>query len=201
MTYMFQLVTPLLLVALLPGFDERSWAGALVAIALPIAFVANAHYFPLTFGRFRAAEATFAQLSDAIRAHHYVLGSTEVAGPLALAGQPVFDSGHSQYFGDAAIRYRLPGLVPADAIDGRWKAFLAEINARHRRRPIRFDHPQPAARPDSRRIGRGALRPRGDDRRRLSVGRAALAAGSLGTDSLTEHITHPRSRRVPRPLR
>ena len=128
MTYMFQLVTPLLLVALLPGFDERSWAGALVAIALPIAFVANAHYFPLTFGRFRAAEATFAQLSDAIRAHHYVLGSTEVAGPLALAGQPVFDSGHSQYFGDAAIRHRLPGLVPADAIDGRWKAFLAEIN-------------------------------------------------------------------------
>jgi hypothetical protein len=56
-----------------------------------------------------------------------VLGSTEVAGPLALAGQPVFDSGHSQYFGDAAIRYRMPGLVPADAIDGRWKAFRAEI--------------------------------------------------------------------------
>jgi hypothetical protein len=127
MTYLFHLVTPLLLVALLPGFDERSWAGALVAIALPIAFVANAHYFPLTFGRFRAAEATFAQLSAAIRAHHDVLGSTEVAGPLALAGQPVFDSGHSQYFGDAAIRYRMPGLVPADAIDGRWKAFRAEI--------------------------------------------------------------------------
>ena len=127
MTYMFHLVTPLLLVALLPGFDERSWSEALVAIALPIAFVANAHYFPLTFGRFRAAEATFAQLSDAIRAHHHVLGSTEVAGPLALAGQPVFDSGHSQYFGDAAIRYRMPGLVPADAIDGRWNAFRAEL--------------------------------------------------------------------------
>ena len=30
MTYMFHLMTPLLLVALLPGFDERSWAGALV---------------------------------------------------------------------------------------------------------------------------------------------------------------------------
>jgi hypothetical protein len=56
-----------------------------------------------------------------------VLGSTEVAGPLALAGYPVFDSGHSQYFGNAAIGYRLPGIVPADAIDARWQAFLTEI--------------------------------------------------------------------------
>lgn len=127
MTYLFHLVTPLLLVALLPGFDERSWPGAAVAVALPIAFVANAHYFPLTFSRFRAAEATFAQLSDAIRAHRYVLGSTEVAGPLALAGQPVFDSGHSQYFGDAAIKSRIPGLIPAESIDARWKAFLADM--------------------------------------------------------------------------
>jgi hypothetical protein len=129
MTYIFQLVTPLLLVSVLPGFDERSWAGALVAIALPIAFVANAHYFPLTFSRFRASEATFAHLSDTIRDHRYVLGSTEVAGPLALAGQPVFDSGHSQYFGDAAIKYRIPGLVSAESVDDRWKAFLAEIKS------------------------------------------------------------------------
>jgi hypothetical protein len=129
MTYMFHLVTPLLIVSMLPCFDERSWAGAIVAVALPVAFIANAHYFPLTFGRFRAAEATFAQLSESIRTHHYVLGSTEVAGPLALAGQPVFDSGHSQYFGDAAIRYRIPGLIPAESIDARWKAFLAEIKS------------------------------------------------------------------------
>jgi hypothetical protein len=126
---MFHLVTPLLIVSMLPCFDERSWAGAIVAVALPVAFIANAHYFPLTFGRFRAAEATFAQLSESIRTHHYVLGSTEVAGPLALAGQPVFDSGHSQYFGDAAIRYRIPGLIPAESIDARWKAFLAEIKS------------------------------------------------------------------------
>ncbi|HEX7796536.1 MAG TPA: hypothetical protein VF456_19375 [Vicinamibacterales bacterium] len=129
MTYMFHLVTPLLLLAMWPSFDERSWAGAMVAIALPIAFIANAHYFPLTFGRFRAAEATFAQLSDVIRAHQCVLGSTEVAGPLALAGQPVFDSGHSQYFGEAAIKSRIPGLVPAESIDARWKAFLTEIKS------------------------------------------------------------------------
>jgi len=129
MTYMFHLVTPLLLAAMWPSFDERSWAGAIVALALPVAFIANAHYFPLTFGRFRAAEATFAQLSDVIRTHQYVLGSTEVAGPLALAGQPVFDSGHSQYFGEAAVKYRVPGLVPAESIDARWKAFLSEMKS------------------------------------------------------------------------
>ena len=129
MTYLFHLVTPLLIVALLPAFDERSWDAAVVAVALPIAFVANAHYFPLTFARFRAAEATFARISDAIRTHQQVLGSTEVAGPLALAGRPVFDSGHSQYFGAAAIAYRMPGLIPADAIDTRWQAFLTEIKS------------------------------------------------------------------------
>jgi hypothetical protein len=129
MTYLFHLVTPLLIVALLPVFDERSWSGALVAISLPIAFVANAHYFPLTFARFRASEATFARISEAIRAHQHVLGSTEVAGPLALAGRPVFDSGHSQYFGAAAIGRRMPGIAPADAIDTRWQAFLTEIKS------------------------------------------------------------------------
>jgi hypothetical protein len=129
MTYMFHLVTPLLLVAMWPALDERSWAGAIVAVALPVAFMANAHYFPLTFGRFRAAEATFAQLSDVIRTHQHVLGSTEVAGPIALAGQPVFDSGHSQYFGEAGIKSRIPGLVPAASIDARWKAFLTEIKS------------------------------------------------------------------------
>jgi hypothetical protein len=128
MTYLFHLVTPLLIVAVLPEFDERSWARALVAVALPIAFVTNARYFPLTFGRFRASEATFAQLSDAIRSHERVLGSTEVAGLLALAGQPVFDSGHSQYFGASATDQRWPGLVPGDILKARWASFLAEIN-------------------------------------------------------------------------
>lgn len=127
MTYLFQLVTPLLIVALLPHLGEQSWARALVITALPIAFVMNAHYFPLTFGRFRDAEATAAQLSDAIRSHRRVLGSTEVAGAIALSGQPVFDSGHSQYFGTAGIDRRWPGLVPADLLRARWDSFMSEI--------------------------------------------------------------------------
>jgi hypothetical protein len=127
MTYLFHLVTPLLIVALLPRLGEQPWGRALVVAALPIAFVANAGYFPLTFNRFRDSEATFAQLTDAIRSHRHVLGSTEVAGPLALSGRPVFDSGHSQYFGTAATERRWPGLVPGDEIHARWQGFLDDI--------------------------------------------------------------------------
>ena len=129
MTYMFQLVTPLLHRRALAAFrraflgTERSWRSR-----LPIAFVANAHYFPLTFGRFRAAEATFAQLSDAIRAHHArarVDRGRRTAGACRSAGL--------RFRSLAVFRRRRhpstawPGLVPADAIDGRWNAFLAEI--------------------------------------------------------------------------
>ena len=128
MTYLFQLVTPLLIVALLPHLGEQSWSRALVIAALPIAFVMNAQYFPLTFGRFREAEATAARLSDAIRSHQRVLGSTEVAGAIALSGQPVFDSGHSQYFGTAGSDRRWPGLVPADLLRARWDSFMGEID-------------------------------------------------------------------------
>ena len=129
MTYLFHLVTPALIVALLPQVGVETWSGALVVAALPVAFVANAHYFPLTFSRFRSAEATFAQLNEAIRTHTRVLGSTEVAGPLALSGQRVFDSGHSQYFGAAAADRSWPGLVPGDRLQERWDGFLHEIDA------------------------------------------------------------------------
>jgi hypothetical protein len=128
MTYLFQLVTPLLILAVFPQLEQQSWSRALVIAALPIAFVANAHYFPLTFSRFRAAEATSAELSEAIRSHQHVLGSTEVAGAIALAGQPVFDSGHSQYFGTAASDRQWPGLASADLLRERWDTFLGDIN-------------------------------------------------------------------------
>jgi hypothetical protein len=135
MTYLFHLVTPLLMLALLPAVQRSPWSRALVVAALPVAFLLNASYFPLTFGRFRAAENTFATLQRTITGHRNVLGSTEVAGPLALAGRRVFDSGHSEYFGQAGSDRRWPGLVPRDELDARWTAFLDEIDAglEHRR--------------------------------------------------------------------
>lgn len=126
MTYLFHLVTPVLILVLLPQVTRAPWPRAVVATALPIAFALNAHLFPLTFGHFTAAEATFARLTSTIETHRQVLGSTEIAGLLAIAGRPVVDSGHSQYFGDAAIDRPLPGLVPADVVHSRWNGFLAE---------------------------------------------------------------------------
>jgi hypothetical protein len=137
MTYLFHLVTPLLTIAVLPSVGALPWARAMVMVALPVAFAINAHYFPLSFERFRNAESTFAALTAIINAHRDVLGSTEVAGPLALAGRPVVDSGHSQYFVNAASTHRWPGFVPADVIHARWDDFVGEIAAGINQR--RFD--------------------------------------------------------------
>ncbi|MGE3704982.1 MAG: hypothetical protein AB7I13_06890, partial [Vicinamibacterales bacterium] len=93
MTYLFQLVLPLLMPAVLPPLAHRPWPRAIVAAALPVALVLCAPYFTWSFERFRTAEATFARLDRVIRSHASVLGSTEVAGLLARAGRPVLDSG------------------------------------------------------------------------------------------------------------
>jgi hypothetical protein len=127
MTYLFQLVTPVLILALLPRLGQLAWPRAAIAVALPIGFALNAHYFPLTFARFSAAEAVFAQLTGVIESHTNVLGSTEIAGLLALAGRPVVDSGHSEYFGAAAIDRQLPGLASPDVLHARWDNFTGEI--------------------------------------------------------------------------
>ena len=137
MTYLFHLVTPLLMLAVFPALSQMRWPRTLVVVSLPIAFVTNAHYFPLTFNRFRQAEATFAQIDDVMQRHQQVLGSTEVAGLLALDGRPVVDSGHSQYFGAAATDRPWPDLVPPEVLQTRWAAFLEELDGGIRDR--RFD--------------------------------------------------------------
>lgn len=121
MTYLFQIVTPVLAPALLPAVSNRRWSRACVALALPVCMAASAHYFPLSFGRFADAEATFARVDRAIASHRDVLGSTEVAGLLALRGRPVVDSGQSQYFTEAIGDSVIPGTLPAAALRERWR--------------------------------------------------------------------------------
>lgn len=121
MTYLFQIVTPVLAPALLPAVSGRGWPRACVALALPVCMAASAHYFPLSFGRFADAEATFARVDRAIASHRDVLGSTEVAGLLALRGRPVVDSGQSQYFTEAIGDSVIPGTLPAAALRERWR--------------------------------------------------------------------------------
>ena len=127
MTYLFQLVTPVLILAVWPHIGRSAWPRAVVAAALPLAFVLNAHYFPLTFARFAAAERGFARVSRLVEGEEHVLGSTEVAGLLALAGRPVFDSGQSAYFRETALELPVPGLVPASVLRARWDEFVAAM--------------------------------------------------------------------------
>lgn len=128
MTYLFELVTPVLIVALLPSAGRSDWSRAAVSVALPAAMLLSAHYFPLTFSRFSRSEATFARVAADMTARQDVLGSTEVAGSLALSGQRVYDSGHSEYFVEAARDSSIPGLAPASALRARWDSFVNEIS-------------------------------------------------------------------------
>lgn len=127
MTYLLQLVTPMWLLAMFPRISKTAWPRALTAASLPIALVVQAHAFPLSFERFAQAEHAFARLSASIASHRQVLGSTEVAGPLALAGRPVVDSGQSEYFWHAASDASWPGLVPGAVLTARWNAFTKSI--------------------------------------------------------------------------
>ena len=127
MTYLFQLVTPALILAVWPHIGKSAWPRAAVTAALPLALVLNAAYFPLTFARFAAAERAFARVARLVEGHQNVLGSTEVAGLLALAGRPVVDSGQSEYFEDTALERPLPGVVPAALLHARWDGFVAAM--------------------------------------------------------------------------
>lgn len=133
MTYLFQLVTPLLMPAVLPPLSRLGWPRALVAAALPVSLVMSAPYFTWTFERFTASEATFASLDRTIASHESVLGSTEVAGLLAMEGRPVLDSGQSEYFGEAIGRRTLPGTVAREALRERWESMFAEMEGVMRR--------------------------------------------------------------------
>jgi hypothetical protein len=127
MTYLFQLVTPVLLPALWPAVSRGTWSRAAVAASLPLAFAINAHYFPLTFSRFRTSEASFAAIDRVVRDHQRVLGGTEIAGLLALQGRTVVDSGESEYFNVAGFGQRIPGLVPWTALEARWERFVDDL--------------------------------------------------------------------------
>ncbi len=127
MTYLFQLITPVLIPAVWPILTKTSWPRAIVTASLPVALVLNAGYFPWTFARFTASETQFARLEETIRSRPRVLGSTEVAGLVALAGKPVVDSGQSEYFEVAGRGDSWPGVIPGDVIWSQWDRFVTEM--------------------------------------------------------------------------
>jgi hypothetical protein len=129
MTYLLQLVTPMLTLAVVPRIGRRASDRAGFGLLAVAAFALNAHYYPLSLARFERAETVFARLGADLKGHHAVLGSTEVAGLLALFGRPVVDSGHAEYFGEAALDGSWPGVASAAAIRDRWDRFNRDITS------------------------------------------------------------------------
>jgi hypothetical protein len=97
MTYFFHLVTPALTVVALAGVDRRAITRLAFAASLPMAALANAHWFTLDAARFARAEATFARVGAAIARASRPAATGEFAALLLAAGVRPLETGHSEY--------------------------------------------------------------------------------------------------------
>jgi hypothetical protein len=133
MTYLFQLVTPMAILALWPLLAPHSWGSTAVMLALPVSLLVNLQWFPLSLEAFREAERGQEDIGRLIARHGRVLGGTEVAGLLALAGRPVLDSGHTEYIVNAtppaAFPWDPPPLAPRLLLDVRWQTFESQLRS------------------------------------------------------------------------
>ncbi|MFQ3623612.1 MAG: hypothetical protein SNJ73_08710 [Acetobacteraceae bacterium] len=111
MSYFFHLLSPPLTLAVLGASREAAPRRALV-LALPVAMLVNAHWFPLDPDRFSGAEARFAAAERLMAAAEAPLVTTELAAAAALDGQPAPETGHSEYFPDYAVLDPPPLLLP-----------------------------------------------------------------------------------------
>lgn len=127
MTYLLQLVSPALILALWPHLPWAGWGRTAVLAALPLALAFNLHWFPRSFAAFSQAEETYRGLERSVAQHGNVLGGTEAAVALLRAGQKVLDTGQSEYFGAAVGQRVLPLLVPPMLLQQRWDAMRTEI--------------------------------------------------------------------------
>lgn len=127
MTYLLQLVSPALILALWPHLPWQGWGRGAVLLALPLTLGLNAHWFPQSFADFARAEDTHRELERKVAQHITVLGGTEAASVLLRAGRPVLDTGQSEYFAAAVGARALPLLVPPAVLQARWDGMRAEI--------------------------------------------------------------------------
>lgn len=127
MTYLLQLVSPALILALWPVLPWSGWSRAGVLLSLPLTLALNLHWFPQSFAEFDEGEAKYREIERAVAQHEAVLGGTEAAVALLRAGQMVFDTGQSEYFGAAVGQRTLPLLVPPAVLQERWDGMRAQI--------------------------------------------------------------------------
>ena len=123
LSYFFQLFTPYFAVVALALATRRAVALSLFRLTLPLAILANAHWFPLTPSRILQAGTDFSRVRQLIADSDAVLATAEFAGPLAESHRPVADTGHGAYLVNATrpapalLRDLLP---PASVIASEW---------------------------------------------------------------------------------
>jgi hypothetical protein len=133
LSYLFQLLTPFLVVAALTAARDRPSAMLAFRLLLPVAILLNAHRFlpvpPVSAAdcalSMRAPEAEIARGAR-------VLATAELAGQLALAGRSGAETGHSEYFNDALgprPGWLLPFLPPQPAMTAEWQGLVERIRA------------------------------------------------------------------------
>lgn len=112
MSYFFHLLSPPLALAVFGAVARETAPRRAFVLALPVAMLANAHWFPLDPDRFAAAEARFAAAGRLIEAARAPLVTTELAAVAALDGRPAPETGHSEYFPDYVALDPPPLLQP-----------------------------------------------------------------------------------------
>ena len=101
LSYFFQLLSPYLAVTALARAAQSAPALALFRLALPVAILASAHWFPLDPGRILQAARDYDATRRLIEGSSAPLATSEFAGPLARAHRFVADTGHSPYLVNA----------------------------------------------------------------------------------------------------
>jgi hypothetical protein len=133
MSYFFQLLSPPLALAVLGAAARREAARRAFVLALPVAMLASAHWFPLDPDRFARAEARFAEAAELVSAARAPLVTTELAAAAVLAGHAAPETGHSEYFAEAvAVAPPLllqPLWLPRDVIERTFGGIARDVTA------------------------------------------------------------------------
>jgi len=134
LSYIFQLLSPFVAATVLASATGDPGTRRIFRIALPIAVIANGHWFPLDFQRFRVAGESFADVRHLINGSQQVLATTEFAGLLALEGRPLIETGHAAYL-NYALESPAPNwlepLVPTTSVlEQEWRRIYCGVRSR-----------------------------------------------------------------------
>lgn len=133
LSYLFQLLSPFLALGVLVAARDVPAARLGFRLLLPVAMLLNLHLFlPARTMVAEGCALSQAAAEAEIAPGRRVLATSELAGQLALAGQPAGETGHSEYFGDALKpppAWLAPLLPPRAALQAEWQRLVEGIRA------------------------------------------------------------------------